>query len=49
MDTKINTYILSIFLKQHNSDNFDVNTKKLTLEINDPRKVHRKRTTILTG
>jgi len=45
MDTKINIYVLSIFLKQHNfliilitniADQRYVNTKKLPFEIDDP-------------
>jgi len=58
MDTKINTYILSIFLKQHNfSDNYDsnisdqhfVNTKKFTFEIDDLQKCRRKWDATLAG
>ena len=55
MDTKINIYILSIFLKVQNflitdsnigAQHF-VNTEKFTFEVDDPRKRRRKRAAMM--
>jgi len=60
VDTKINIYILSIFIhfpeSAEFSDNFDsnigtqrfVNTEKFTFEVDDLRKWRRKRATMMT-